>query len=136
MFRSKNTLKSLKTNQSALQWWKEIGSERHPNLAKLALHILAIPGTQIECERLFSIAGILTRHRRTRTDADLVDVIMYVNHNYPDHRALSGAVESIDETEEEQEQEAIRLLEEESVSDSDEEDFSSEDEGESQQKHC
>ncbi len=128
MLRRMHKCTTLKEGQTALEWWKEVGSQNHPNLAKLALHILGIPGTQIECERLFSIAGILTRHRRTRTDADLVDTIMYVNHNYPDHHALPAVVESRDETEEQEEEEAIRILEEDSVSDSDGGDFSSEDE--------
>ena len=46
-----------------LLWWKEHES-RYQTVAFVARHFLGIPCNQIECERIFSIAGILTSLRR------------------------------------------------------------------------
>ena len=59
--------------------------------------MLGIPGAQIECERLFSAAGIVTRHRRNRTNAKKINKVMFVNYNLPMHDAigLSGKVDPL-----------------------------------------
>ena len=77
------------TEEGPLIWWKEHES-KFPVLARLARHILAIPASQIECERVFSIAGMLTRHRRNRTAADIFETIMFINKNIPQEKALAG----------------------------------------------
>lgn len=86
-----------KRELNVLEWWQK-RKEVFPVLSKLALHILGIPATQIECERVFSVAGIITRHRRSKTKADLVDMIMRLNQNLPiEHTGLKfddGDVES------------------------------------------
>ena len=120
---------SMKKDETGLSWWKRKGKDIYPNLAKLALHVLGIPGTQIECERVFSIAGILTRHRRSNTRVDLVDTIMYVHYNYPDAEALKAGVKV---THVEEEDDELIATEDSSTDDeafsSDDEPFSSDDE--------
>lgn len=76
-----------KTYDCPLSWWKD-HADRYPNLAKLAIHFLGIPATQIECERIFSAAGILTNGRRSNTSADLLDLAIGVNQNLPEDEAL------------------------------------------------
>jgi hypothetical protein len=44
---------------SPLFWWKE-HARLYPNVAFLARHILAIHGSQIEIERIFFVARVLT----------------------------------------------------------------------------
>eukprot|EP01121_Diplochlamys_sp_Union-15-3_P015147 TRINITY_DN4948_c0_g1_i1.p1 TRINITY_DN4948_c0_g1~~TRINITY_DN4948_c0_g1_i1.p1 ORF type:complete len:191 (-),score=24.46 TRINITY_DN4948_c0_g1_i1:42-614(-) len=46
-------------------WWKNHKSE-YPNLARLAKRILAIPGTSVGVERLFSKAGDVVNKNRNR----------------------------------------------------------------------
>lgn len=48
-----------------LVWW-HLNGPRFPALSFLARQILAIPGSQIETERIFSVAGIFTSLRRCR----------------------------------------------------------------------
>ncbi|KAJ7538060.1 hypothetical protein O6H91_11G033100 [Diphasiastrum complanatum] len=55
----------LKECSSPLQWWKD-HEVQFPNVGFLARQILGIVGSQIECERVFSIASVLTSLRRCR----------------------------------------------------------------------
>ena len=77
-----------------LSWWKQHEKE-FPSIALAARCILGIPGAQIECERLFSAAGIITRHRRNRTNAKTINDVMFVNYNLPTNDAL-GLSDKVD----------------------------------------
>jgi hypothetical protein len=79
---------STATDLDMLKWWKE-HQQQFPHLSKVAMHIMGIPGSQIECERVFSKAGIITRHRRNRTSIQLIDTVMSVNHNLRDSDMFS-----------------------------------------------
>ncbi|KAK3240915.1 hypothetical protein CYMTET_49280 [Cymbomonas tetramitiformis] len=49
-------------------WWRTC-EHLFPYMAPVARAILAIPGSQIECERIFSSAGLIVGIRRTRYHA-------------------------------------------------------------------
>ena len=54
-----------------LQWWK-LHQTSFPIIAEVAKIVLSVPGSQIECERVFSLAGLLTTRLRNRlTTANL-----------------------------------------------------------------
>lgn len=65
-----------------LMWWKEQES-RFPTVAYVARQFLGIPGSQIECERIFSIAGILTALRRSRLGTENLDALVMIQKNWP-----------------------------------------------------
>ncbi|KAG0573230.1 hypothetical protein KC19_VG160100 [Ceratodon purpureus] len=69
--------------EKPLTWWKENGS-RFPSVAFFARQILAIPGSQIETERIFSIASVLTGLRRCRLGLDNLDSLIMIFKNWPD----------------------------------------------------
>lgn len=75
--------------ENVLQWWKN-HQQHFPKLSKIALHILGIPGSQIACERVFSQAGIITRHHRSRTQIGMIDTVMFVNVNLPQKEMLGS----------------------------------------------
>lgn len=65
-----------------LLWWKEHES-RFPTVAFVARQFLGIPGSQIECERIFSIAGILTSLRRCRLGTENLNALVMIQKNWP-----------------------------------------------------
>eukprot|EP00918_Siedleckia_nematoides_P022512 GHVU01048518.1.p1 GENE.GHVU01048518.1~~GHVU01048518.1.p1 ORF type:complete len:257 (+),score=31.29 GHVU01048518.1:329-1099(+) len=67
----------------AMQWLSE---QRHlyPDVVALAQSVLVIPGTQMDNERLFSLAGILSKGRRNRMSTENMDSILQVYYNHPD----------------------------------------------------
>ena len=50
---------------SPLQWWLE-NEEKIPMLASIARIVLECPGSQIECERIFSLFGLTVSLLRNR----------------------------------------------------------------------
>ena len=103
---TKTKLAAESTSYGPLDWWKE-NQKDLPGLALVARAVLGIPGAQIECERLFSAAGIITRHRRSRTSAETVDNVMFVNYNLSDEDALGLNEESSDDDAAENELDSI-----------------------------
>ena len=69
--------------EEPLTWWK-LNASRFPSVAFLARQILAIPGSQIETERIFSIAGVLTSLRRCRLGLNNLDSLIMINKNWPE----------------------------------------------------
>ena len=67
---------------SPLAWWKT-NATRFPTLAYLARKFLGIPGSQIETERIFSVAGILTSLRRCRLGLSNVNGLIMIYKNWP-----------------------------------------------------
>uniref|UniRef100_A0A8C6MBI1 HAT C-terminal dimerisation domain-containing protein n=1 Tax=Nothobranchius furzeri TaxID=105023 RepID=A0A8C6MBI1_NOTFU len=60
--------------------WK-INEGRFPRLANLARKYLAIPGTSVPSERVFSAAGLTVNRLRTRLTPDHVDLLIFLNKN-------------------------------------------------------
>jgi hypothetical protein len=65
-----------------LMWWKEQES-RFPAVSYAARQFLGIPGSQIDCERIFSIAGILTALRHSRLGITNLDTLVMIKKNWP-----------------------------------------------------
>jgi hypothetical protein len=64
---------SLNANNPIKYW---IGlQDRYPNLSKLAINMLSIPGSSCECERLFSELGDLLEPRRRNISPELLAAI-------------------------------------------------------------
>jgi hypothetical protein len=76
-----------------IKFWK-VNYQKFPLLGQLAKHFLGIPGTQIECERIFSLGGIMTRYLRNKTAIDLIDNVIRVNVNQPSDEKLVGQQEN------------------------------------------
>lgn len=75
---------------SPIEWWKK--HSKNPdftNLAFVAKQIFGIPGSAIECERVFSAAGILTALLRNRMSPERIHQVIFILKNYPFDRELS-----------------------------------------------
>lgn len=69
-------LPQIFTSLQAYQWWLEPQQQiGYPNLSKLALDILSIPGMSDEPERLFSDAKSLLTERRNKMGMELIEYI-------------------------------------------------------------
>jgi hAT family C-terminal dimerisation region len=72
--------KSRKEDIDVLTWYESI-KHQVPQMYRLAKIVFAIPPTQIQNERDFSLAGVFTRARRaSMTNAMLAD-LMFINQN-------------------------------------------------------
>ncbi|KAK3253613.1 hypothetical protein CYMTET_37140 [Cymbomonas tetramitiformis] len=67
--------RDLEKAGGVLGWWRTY-EHLFPYMASVARAILAIPGSQIECERIFSIAGLIVGIRRTRLSPEALDEIV------------------------------------------------------------
>ena len=74
---------STATVQERLAW---IGKNelRFPAVASLARHILGIPATKIENERVFSHSGRNANPLRNRLKTTVIDQMVSIGRNYPD----------------------------------------------------
>ena len=63
-----------------LQWWKK-EEGRFPNLAQLAKKYLCVCGTSVPSERIFSKAGYINDHLRSRLDPKNVDKLVFLSVN-------------------------------------------------------
>ncbi len=70
-----------------LDWWRENRSH-YPIIASVAKDIHGIPASQVEVERIFSIAGILTGMRRCNLGVLNLDSIVKIVKNWPDNHKL------------------------------------------------
>eukprot|EP00854_Cymbomonas_tetramitiformis_P006881 gene6881-8215_t len=64
-------------------WWEK-NEHMYTWLAPVARVLGGIPGSQIENERIFSIAGFVVGLRRTRLSAESLDLIVHIFKNFPD----------------------------------------------------
>ena len=67
-----------------LLWWATVGRRRFPILARCALAVHGVPATEIECERIFSIAGIIMSKLRSRMSPEMLGNLVYIYKNWPD----------------------------------------------------
>ena len=72
-----------KSAEKPLQWWK-IHEGQFPTVVFLARQILGIVGSQIETERVFSIAGVLMALCRCRLGSKKSDQLVLLIKNWPD----------------------------------------------------
>ena len=72
--------KNIDRKENPLQWWRYNGA-RFPNLMVLAQKYLAIPGSSVPSERLFSKAGELISERRSKLKPKNIDMLLFLNKN-------------------------------------------------------
>lgn len=65
---------------SPLAWWRD-HSPNFPILSELARVILAVPASQIECERVFSLAGLLTKNLRNKMSPEKLAECVFCSKN-------------------------------------------------------
>lgn len=70
----------IKAEENPLAWW-ERASGRYPNIAKLAKKYLAVPGTSVRAERVFSDAGNIVNKKRAALSSDNVDKLVFLSNN-------------------------------------------------------
>mmetsp|Transcript_19949 Transcript_19949/g.64949 ORF Transcript_19949/g.64949 Transcript_19949/m.64949 type:complete len:968 (-) Transcript_19949:89-2992(-) len=68
-------------DESVFDWWRRHG-KAFVLLLRLALAVLAIPASEIECERVFSLAGIVTRLTRNRMTLEHLDSVVSIKRGY------------------------------------------------------
>jgi hypothetical protein len=68
--------------EGPLNWWKH-NEAKFPNVGFLACQYLGILGSQIETERIFSVAGVLTNLRCTKLGIDNLESLVMIYTNWP-----------------------------------------------------
>eukprot|EP00951_Prasinocladus_malaysianus_P026580 scaffold236191_cov31-Prasinocladus_malaysianus.AAC.1 len=87
--RFRDACKDLPTDPkqtNPFQWWSQHKHE-YEHLPELARIVLSIPGSQIECERVFSVAGLITAGLRNRLGVENLDALVFIQKN-ADSKAL------------------------------------------------
>ena len=83
-------------NRPVLKWVSE-REEKFPHVTKLARCVFAIVGSQIDNERVFSAAGVISKNRRNRIGIQNMDSIMHIYHNYPNEVVEKDSAPSLAE---------------------------------------
>lgn len=76
---------------SPLEWWSD-NFDKFPTLSELARLIFSIPGSQIECERIFSAAGLITSGLRNRLGVENLDMLVNIQKNADVPRHIKEAL--------------------------------------------
>ena len=80
-------------DQTVLQWWSEHKAD-FPLLAELARMVLSVPASQIECERVFSAAGLITQHLRNRMGVENMSAQVFLLKNMDFDAEIRAIMES------------------------------------------
>lgn len=84
-FRSKEAVASADMSKNPLLWWRE-HEHLYPMLANAARIFLCCPGSQIECERVFSLCGLTVSLLRNRMTTENLNNVVYLTKNTdPEH---------------------------------------------------
>ena len=65
-----------------MEWWR-VNEASFPCVGFLARQYLGILGSQIETERIFSVASILTNLRRSRLGLENINNLIMIYKNWP-----------------------------------------------------
>ena len=71
---------ALPLDADPLQWWRE-NRFRFQHLARLAQMYLAIPGTSVPSERVFSVAGDICTAQRASLTRENMDMLIFLKKN-------------------------------------------------------
>lgn len=63
-----------------LTWWKS-NECKYPHIAKMARCYLAVPGSSVPSERVFSTAGDIVTAKRSTLSPDNVDTLVFLKKN-------------------------------------------------------
>lgn len=70
----------ISVDEDSLAWWKS-NEHKYPHIAKLAQCTLAVPGTCVPSERVFSTAGDIVTASRSRLLAENVEKLIFLRKN-------------------------------------------------------
>ncbi|XP_049320146.1 E3 SUMO-protein ligase ZBED1-like [Astyanax mexicanus] len=70
----------ISVDEDPLVWWKT-NAHKYPHVAKLAQRDLAVPGTSVPSERVFSTAGDIVTASRSRLLPENVDKLIFMQKN-------------------------------------------------------
>jgi len=70
----------ISVDEDPLAWWKS-NEHKYPHIAKLAQRNLAVQGTSVPSERVFSTAGDIVTASRSRLLAENVDKLIFLQKN-------------------------------------------------------
>jgi hypothetical protein len=70
----------FKPDITLLDWWRENANHFHV-VSELARIIMCIPASQIECGRVFSLAGLVTQHLRNKMGVEMMSTQVYITKN-------------------------------------------------------
>ncbi|XP_063049938.1 E3 SUMO-protein ligase ZBED1-like isoform X1 [Engraulis encrasicolus] len=70
----------ISVDEDPLAWWKS-NAHKYPHVAKLAQRDLAVPGTSVPSERVFSTAGDIVTASRSRLLPENVDKLIFLQKN-------------------------------------------------------
>ena len=73
--------KVIERKSDPLLWWRSNGGQ-FPHVMEVAQKYLAIPGSSVPSERLFSKAGELVSQRRSCLKPKTIDMILFLNKNF------------------------------------------------------
>ena len=88
-FRTKDVVQG---DVQPLKWWKE-NHANYPMLAPVVRIVLSCPGSQIECERVFSLCGATVALLRNRMSTDNLAQSIYVSKNIDQARMLQSLLQ-------------------------------------------
>ena len=77
-----------------LAWWST-NHKNYPLLASLARIVLCVPGSQIECERVFSEAGLITAGLRNRLGVENLDMLVFISRNADIRTYIEDAITKV-----------------------------------------
>jgi hypothetical protein len=90
---ARNFTEALKPD--VLQWWK-IGQEQFPTLAPIARKFLALQGSSVSVERLFSRTGKICSESRQSMSPLMLEALIFLHENYS---MITGAFKGVDDSE-------------------------------------
>jgi hypothetical protein len=70
----------FKLGITLLDWWRE-NANHFPVVSELARIILCIHASQIECERVFSLEGLVIQHLRNNMGVEIMSTQVYITKN-------------------------------------------------------
>lgn len=70
-----------KLKEDVLVYWQN-NKDNYPELYKLAEIVLAVPGTQVSVERLFSMLKFILNSLRNRLSSDIINDILFLKANF------------------------------------------------------
>ncbi len=80
-------MSNLPRSSDPLAWWISIGKELYPNIYKVALRALIIPGSSVPSERVFSHAGSIISKKRSSLADDTAANLIFLKENLAVNKA-------------------------------------------------
>ena len=73
-------------------WWKR-HEHLYPTVALVARQFFGIPSSQCECERTFSVTGVVTQNRRSNMSVERMNEIIQIHMNISNFKTFCSEQE-------------------------------------------